>query len=81
MEATEDRVNDGVSGVIVGYGDYAAAWAADELGRPLYPVVPGGEVQREIAYRVGVNMVMYALTGSYKTDQVHIPAIIERLGE
>jgi hypothetical protein len=81
VEATEDRVNDGVSGVIVGYGDYAAAWAADELGRPLYPVVPGGEAQREMAYRVGVNMVMYALTGSYKTDQVHVPAIIERLGE
>ncbi len=81
VEATEDRVNDGVSGVIVGYGDYAAAWAADQLGRPLYPVVPGGDAQREIAYRVGVNMVMYALTGSYKTDQVHVPAIIERLGE
>lgn len=81
VEATEDRVNDGVSGVIVGYGDYAAAWAADQLGRPLYPVVPGGEAQREMAYRAGVNMVMYALTGSYKTDQVHVPAIIERLGE
>lgn len=81
VEATEDRVNDGVSGVIVGYGDYAAAWAADELGRPLYPVVPGGDAQREMAYRLGVNMMMYALTGSYKTDQVHVPAIIERLGE
>jgi hypothetical protein len=24
---------------------------------------------------------MYALTGNYKTDQVHVPAIIERLGQ
>ena len=36
-------------------------------------VVPGGERQREMAYRFGVNWVMYALTGNYKTDQVHVP--------
>ena len=29
--------------------------------------------------RSGINMVMYALTGTYKADQVHIPAILERL--
>ena len=45
------------------------------------PVVPGGEPQREMAYRFGVNLVMYALTGNYKTDQVHVPAILERLGQ
>ena len=44
-------------------------------------VVPGGERQREMAYRFGVNWVMYALTGNYKTDQVHVPAIMERLGQ
>jgi hypothetical protein len=27
-----------------------------------------------------VNIVMYALTGNYKADQVHVPAILERLG-
>jgi hypothetical protein len=36
--------------------------------------------QREMAWRFGVNLVMYALTGSYKGDQVHLPAILERLG-
>ena len=41
----------------------------------------GGEVQREMARRFGVNLVMHVLTGNYKTDQVHIPAILERLGE
>ena len=46
-----------------------------------FRVVPGGEPQREIAYRFGVNLVMYALTGNYKTDQVHVPAILERLGQ
>jgi hypothetical protein len=47
----------------------------------LFPVVPGGEQQREMAYRTGVNIVMYALTGNYKADQVHIPALLERLGQ
>jgi hypothetical protein len=70
---------DGVSSVIVGGNDWAAAWARDDNGLPLYPVVPGGESQREMAYRAGVNMVMYALTGNYKSDQVHLPAIMQRL--
>ena len=39
------------------------------------------EEQREAAYRFGVNLVMYALTGNYKADQVHVPAILERLGQ
>jgi len=43
-------------------------------------VVPGGERQREMAFRTGVNIVMYALTGNYKTDLVHMPALLERLG-
>jgi hypothetical protein len=72
--------NDGVSPVVLGGNDWAGAWAVDEHGRPLHPVVPGGERQREMAYRFGVNLVMYALTGNYKADQVHLPAIMERLG-
>ena len=75
------RHNDGVSSVIIGSNDWAGAWAVDGLGRPLAAVVPGGERQREMAFRFGVNWVMYALTGNYKTDQVHVPAIIERLGQ
>jgi hypothetical protein len=47
----------------------------------MFPVVPGGERQREMAYRFGVNLVMYTLTGNYKSDQVHVPAILERLGQ
>ncbi len=80
-EPVGDMVNDGVASVIVGGNDWTGAWAEDGQGRPLYPVVPGGEPQREMAFRFGVNLVMYALTGNYKSDQVHVPAILERLGQ
>ena len=72
---------DGVSGIIIGSNDYAAAWAMDEMGEPLYASVPGTDRQREFALRTGVNIVMYALTGNYKADQVHVPALLERLGQ
>jgi len=81
VEPVEDRTNDGVSTVIVGSNDWAGAWAVDGQGFPSLPVVPGGEPQREQAFRFGVNLVMYALTGNYKADQVHVPAILERLGQ
>lgn len=77
----ENLSNDGVSTVIVGSNDYAAAWARNADGRALYPVTPGGERQREMAERFGINLVMYALTGNYKADQVHVPALLERLGQ
>ncbi len=75
------RVNDGVSSIIVGANDWAAAWALNDARKPLYPAVPGGERQREMAYRFGINLMMYVLTGNYKADQVHLPAILERLGQ
>ncbi len=74
-----ERVNDGVSPIVAGGHHWAGAWALDETGQPLYAVVPGGERQREYAFRFGVNLVMYVLTGNYKGDQVHLPAILERL--
>ncbi|MEQ8195073.1 MAG: DUF4159 domain-containing protein, partial [Rhodospirillales bacterium] len=80
VERAGSRVNDGVSAVVVGSHDWAAAWAMDEAQRPLFTPVPGGERQREYAYRFGVNIVMYSLTGNYKADQVHLPAIMMRLG-
>jgi hypothetical protein len=80
VERSEGNVNDGVSALVIGGNDWAGAWAVDEAGRPLQPVIPGGERQREMAYRFGINLVMYALTGNYKADQVHLPAILERLG-
>jgi hypothetical protein len=75
------RVSDGVTSIIVTPNDFASAWALDERGRPLYPTVGGGEDQREMAFRTGINIVMHALTGNYKADQVHVPALLERLGQ
>ena len=77
----QDRSNDSVSPVVIGGNDWAAAWATDAAGRNPYATVPGGARQRVLAYRFGINLVMYALTGNYKGDQVHIPALLERLGQ
>ncbi|MCR9080068.1 MAG: DUF4159 domain-containing protein [Hyphomonadaceae bacterium] len=75
-----ERRGDGVSRLFVGDADYMAAWAVDERGRPIYSV-DGGDAEREMATRFGINLIMYILTGNYKEDQVHIPALLERLGE
>ena len=77
------NLNDGVTPVVIGGNDWAGAWAVDENGRALLPVGSGfsGERQRELAYRFGVNLVMHVLTGNYKSDQVHVPALLDRLGQ
>jgi hypothetical protein len=77
------NLNDNVTPVVIGGNDWAAAWAMDSRGNPLYPVGRGfsGERQRELAYRFGVNLVMHVLTGNYKSDQVHVPALLDRLGQ
>ena len=76
-------LNDGVTPVVIGGNDWAAAWATDANGVPMLPVGRGfaGERQREIAYRFGINLIMHVLTGNYKSDQVHVPALLERLGQ
>ena len=79
IESTADRSRDEVAGVVVGAAGWAAAWATDPTGRPLFPVTPGGERQRELAYRFGVNLAMYAMTGNYKSDQAHTRTILQRL--
>ncbi len=77
------NLNDGVTPVVIGGNDWAAAWAVNGVGNPMLPVGRGfaGERQRELAYRFGVNLVMHVLTGNYKSDQVHVPALLDRLGQ
>ncbi len=77
------NLNDGVTPVVIGANDWAASWAVDENGAPMFPVGRGlaGERQREMALRFGVNLIMYVMTGNYKSDQVHVPALLERLGQ
>jgi len=75
------RGGDGVSPIIITSNDLAGAWAMRADGQPMLPMTPGEPRQREFAFRAGVNIVMYTLTGNYKADQVHAPALIERLGQ
>ena len=77
------NLNDGVTPIVIGGNDWAAAWAVDAQGNALLPVGRGftGERQRELAYRFGVNLIMHVLTGNYKSDQVHVPALLDRLGQ
>lgn len=75
------RGGDNVSPIIITSNDLAAAWASDDFGNPLLPTVGSDPDQHEMAARGGMNMVMYVLTGSYKADQVHVPALLDRLGQ
>ncbi|WP_171211624.1 DUF4159 domain-containing protein [Ruegeria sp. HKCCA5426] len=77
------NLNDNVTPVVIGGNDWAGAWAVDRNGQALLPVGRGyaGERQRELANRFGVNLVMHVLTGNYKSDQVHVPALLDRLGQ
>jgi hypothetical protein len=75
------RAGDGVSSIIITSNDLAGAWAMRPDGQAMLPLVANEPRQREFAFRAGVNIVMYTLTGNYKADQVHIPALLERLGQ
>jgi hypothetical protein len=75
------RGGDGVSSILITSNDLAGAWAQRPDGQPMLPLAPGEPRQREFAFRAGVNIVMYTLTGNYKADQVHVPALLERLGQ
>jgi hypothetical protein len=83
-EAKNDRpvqAGDGVSTILITENDLAGAWATDDSGAYMFPTVPADPRQRELAFRAGVNIVMYVMTGNYKADQVHVPALLERLGQ
>ena len=75
------RTGDGVSPIMITSNDLAGAWAIDGGGAPMFPTVPADPMQRVYAYRAGVNIMMYMLTGNYKSDQVHVPVLLERLGQ
>lgn len=72
---------DGVTPIMITGNDLMGAWAIDANGASVLPVVPADEMQREMSFRSGVNIMMYMLTGNYKADQVHVPALLERLGQ
>ena len=80
-ESRPANAGDGVSSIMITSNDFASAWAVDDSGLFLFPTDSSDPAQRESAYRAGVNIVMYVLTGNYKADQVHVPALLERLGQ
>ncbi|MDI6027198.1 DUF4159 domain-containing protein [Corticibacterium sp. UT-5YL-CI-8] len=75
------RIGDGVSPIMITANDFAGAWAIDASGNAMLPTVPADPMQRIYALRAGVNIMMYMLTGNYKSDQVHVPTLLERLGQ
>lgn len=78
---THSTGRDGVSSIILGSNDWAGAWSEITLtayGKNHRAI--GITREQEFSLRAGVNIVLYALTGNYKSDQVHVPAILERLG-
>lgn len=72
---------DGVSPILITSNDFAGAWALNENRQSVLPMVPQNDRQRTMAFRTGINIMMYMLTGNYKADQVHIPTLLERLGQ
>ena len=74
----EAKEVDGRLAIILCHNDLGGAWARSNLGLWEHEVVPGGNQQRERAFRLGVNLVMYALCTDYKEDQVHIPFILKK---
>jgi hypothetical protein len=75
------RDADSVTPVVIGQNDWAGAWARDSNGAAEQTPLPGGDDQRVIADRFGTNLVIYALTGSYKADQSDVPALLDKLGQ
>jgi hypothetical protein len=75
------RDADGVTPILIGQNDWAGAWAHDATGNTEQTPIPDGDTQRTQADRFGTNLVIYALTGSYKADQANLPMLLDRLGQ
>lgn len=80
VEKEPSPSNDKVTSVVIGGNNWAAAWSDNPSDLARYIVEPGGEEQREVAYKFGINLLMVALTGNYKADQIHVSHILERIG-
>jgi hypothetical protein len=71
-------VRGGQTQVIFSSHDLGGALAKGATGSWENPVVPGGDLQRERAIRLAVNIAMYVLCSNYKDDQVHAPFLMRR---
>jgi hypothetical protein len=64
--------------VLYSGNDLLGATSRDLFGNWELLCDPGGEPQRELSFRLGINIVMYALCLDYKNDRVHLPFILKR---
>jgi hypothetical protein len=71
-------VRGGQTQVVFSSHDLGGALARGATGAWENPVVPGGDLQRERAIRLAVNIAMYVLCSNYKDDQVHAPFLMRR---
>ena len=71
-------IRGGQTQVLFSQHDLGGALARGATGAWENPVVPGGDVQRERAIRLAVNIAMYVLCSNYKDDQVHAPFLMRR---
>lgn len=69
-----------VSTLIIGGNDWVSQWTLGRRSLTNTTRNPSVSRQKELALRFGINATMYALTGTYKSDQVHLPALIDRVG-
>jgi hypothetical protein len=76
--ALDAIVRGGQAQVIFSEHDLGGALARGPSGVWEQPVTPGGDVQREHAIRLAVNIAMYVLCSNYKDDQVHAPYLMRR---
>lgn len=56
--------------------DLSGALDRNAAGQDRFPVVPGGSLQRKEAVKLGINLVLYALTSNYKHDQAHVAELM-----
>lgn len=64
--------------VVYSSNDLLGAVSKDLYGNWELACEPGGEMQRETAFRLGINIIFYAMCQDYKNDRVHLPFILRR---
>jgi hypothetical protein len=56
--------------------DLSGALDRRDNGQDAFSAIPGGSRQRREALKLGINLVMYALTANYKKDQAHVKQLM-----
>lgn len=64
--------------LIYSMNDLQGAWSKDVYGNYEYDTKPLGDLQRLGAFRLGTNIVLYALCDDYKKDALHMNYILSR---